>query len=291
MYIGKVNLEADHDLYLAGDVHEGTKAHSEEDLLEMVEDIRANPRASFAGMGDYVEAILADDKRFDFEAANLKISKPLAQYNSIKAKLEPIRSKILVLLEGNHDYGVSRKVGSFVANWCNDWNIPYGTYTAILQVCDKQDRQLYKIFLWHGRGTIKSRIDDAGERRHIMERSLKRKLFLKMSDCLIMAMGHTHRLIVKPPETAINLFSQVALPKGQRIKSWYQGTESSRHGYIPPSGRWYVNTGGFTRMYMEDFSSYNETFDSDPLEIGYIKIFCREGKIAAITPIIQETKE
>lgn len=291
MYVGKVNLDADHDLYLAGDMHEGARALASEELGAFIEDIVSNQRGRFIGMGDYVEAILVDDRRFDLDTVDVELSRPLRQYKSIKGKLLPIKEKTLLLIQGNHDYHIARKYGNFLEEWCGEWNIPYGTFTSVLQVCDKQDRQLYKIFLWHGRGSMKSRIDDAGERRHVLERALKRKLYLKMSDCLIMTMAHTHRLIVKPPETSLALFSHPPSTSGQRLKSWYEGTESSRHGYINPSGRWYVNTGGFLRMYVEGISTYNEIFDSDPLEIGYIKIFCREGKVIAITPMIKEVVE
>src|SRR3990170_2227358 len=108
MYVGKMNLEPDHDIYLAGDMHEGALAQSAEDLQPFIEDVLANPRGHFVGMGDYVEAILVDDKRFDLESTDLDQPRPLTQYQSIVAKLRPIREKTILLIQGNHDYHIAR---------------------------------------------------------------------------------------------------------------------------------------------------------------------------------------
>jgi hypothetical protein len=241
-------------------------------------------------MGDYVEAITVDDRRFDLSTEDK--TKPNVQYHAMQDILNPIKRKCIGLLQGNHEYVLARKYGEYLeTDWCPDWGVPYMTYTSVLQVLDEDDKQLYKIFLWHGRGTIRSRIDDPGERKHSMFRGLKRKLYLKMGDCLIMAMGHTHRLMVKRPESSLALYSNMTLPPGKRIKDWYEGKQTSRHGFIQPSGRWYVNTGGFVRAYIEGVSTYVEVTDCDPIELGYAKIVCREGIVQDIEQVIEEVAE
>lgn len=290
MYIGRVVLGRDHDLYLAGDFHRGSTSQSRPHVERFVADVRSNPVGKWVGMGDYIEALTVDDRRFDLDVEeNLK---PIGQYLSMKQDLEPIKDKNIGLLQGNHEYFLSRRIGEYLHDaWCPNWNVPYLTYTAVLQILDEDGKQLYKIFLWHGRGTIKSRIDDPGERLHSMLRALKRKLYLKMGDCLIMAMAHTHRLLLKRPETALALYSNLLLPEGHRVKDWYEGKQTSRYGYIQPSGRWYVNTGGFTRAYVEGVSTYVETGDHDPIELGYARVLCREGLVEDIEIRTEEVKE
>ena len=81
----------------------------------------------------------------------------------------------------------------------------YGTYTCKVSVVDDDNNLMYKMFLTHGYGSIRSVADDPVRREANMKLGLKRKLQHKAADCAVMGMGHTHRLMIVPPKRELYL--------------------------------------------------------------------------------------
>lgn len=296
MQIVKVNLGENHFVNLSGDWHTGTKLQDRGAIEQTIEDT-LQPDTFFVGMGDLVEAITVDDKRYERKLHKKSV---VEQYDDVKEIVKEVKSKTILHLMGNHDWTLARKFGDMAESMCKDLKVKYGDYSSIICVYDdpgypispRENRNLdpeyflYKLYVTHGFGSVQSRIDSTSERKHSIDRSLRRKMFLKFSDCLIMAMGHTHRLVIIPPSDSLDLYTNQDDPKGKEIHSQYSGLAPSEHGYIPPEGRWYVNTGGYLRMYGEGSTGYAEVKGYDPLEIGFPKIVCQEGKITEIKRIV-----
>jgi hypothetical protein len=95
-------------LYPIGDIHLGAKACSVGELKRTIEEVRANPRARWIGMGDYAEHITMGDKRFDIRTIDESYldkldDLPGACVRDLAELFYPIREKCIGLLVGNHE--------------------------------------------------------------------------------------------------------------------------------------------------------------------------------------------
>jgi hypothetical protein len=274
-------LPPDHDLILFSDAHEGTILQETGGLFRLRDKIENEKNTFCAFGGDWAEAILVDDKRYAPETDRKLL--PLQQYQAGKEFFRPIARKTLFFEMGNHDWILAAKYGNIVKDiLCTDLGIPYGTYTAKLSVRNKKDRQMYKLFYTHGAKSIFSTADDPIRREANMLLQLKRRLSMKAGDCEVMAMAHTHKLLVAAPMLSLYLHDD-----GQKIRSAYTGPSMGESQWIHPDHRWYCNTGSFLRLYAdrkagEGVSGYAERFGYDPVELGYVVIECRRGKIANV---------
>ena len=264
-------LGKDHDLILTSDWHKGTVLHEESGLKRLKADLKKDKHTYAIIGGDVVEAILVTDKRWNPDTDRKLL--PLQQYGEVKDFVKEVKNKILGMLLGNHDWKLAGLYGNYIKDIiCFELGIPYGTYTAKFHVGS------YNLFYTHGARSISSVADDVIRREANMQLQLKRRLSAKAGDCEVMAMGHTHRLIVVPPMSSLYLTDD-----GKKIKAAYTTSGSSETDvWIHPDHRWYVNTGCLMRLYREGVSGYAEMFGYDPFEIGYAVIECRGGKIKNI---------
>ena len=104
-------------------------------------------------------------------------------------------------------------------------------------------------------------------------------------------MGHTHKIIISPPSEVLYLTDD---DKG--IKQ-HHGVPKN-NGYIHPDYRWYVNTGGFLKLYgeivvedddvpMEESklgSGYAERAMYAPLQLGFCVGLIRDNKLVDVIP-------
>jgi len=267
-------LPPSHELILFGDNHRGNALEHREGFLSCVDYINHENRFA-VHMGDAHESITIDDYRFD---PITHATPPIHQANEVVADLWPIRKKMLTVLEGNHEFKL-RKFGNLTEELARRLGTKYGTYSSILTITDKHG-EMYKLFLAHGYGSINSTLDDPGDRTHAMKRSLRRKLMRKAGDCLIMAMGHTHKCLVVKPIDELYITSDKAKVHQHYVR------QASDDAWIPPQQRWYVNTGSFLKLYGEGVSGYAEMAGYDPLEIGYIVIKVEDRQVVDIKRVI-----
>jgi len=278
--IGERVLPPDHDLILASDFHEGTILQEVRALFEMRDKVLREKNTFLAFGGDAVEAITVDDQRYSLETD--KKQTPLRQYKNIQDFFAPIANKTLFILQGNHDWALSRTVGDYLQEvLCPTLKIPYGTATAKWTVKDKKGGRMYKFFFTHGSRNISSVADDPIRREANMLLQLKRKLSMKAGDCEIMAMGHTHRLMIAEPMDSLYLHDD-----GQKVRSAYTDLGTGSGQWIHPDHRFYVNTGSFLKLYLEHVSGYAERLGYDPVELGYAVLECRAGKIKTVRKVV-----
>ena len=273
-------LPKDHNLFFESDTHDGSCLSSQsgwEHFIDMVHSPYDGCKNNFVAEGsDMIEAICVDDKRFSPEKLTEKL--PLAQTKLAIKKREPIKKLLLDVLLGNHCFSLW-KFGNLAEYIANELGVPYGTYTAKLNIQDKKGRPMYKVFHTHGRRSITSTADDPKRRRTNMELILKRQLKFKAADCAVMIKGHTHKLLVCKPEAELYLTDD-----GDRIKqnytSWGQG-----ESYIHPDARWYGNSGSFLKLYGSGISGYAEMAEYDPVDLGFLVLVVRDYKIVGLDTV------
>lgn len=246
--------------------------HHDGAARDIIERVKKEKNTYMALGGDLIEAICVDDKRFDADSATDPV--PIKQAQDVRNLLEPIKHKILFVLTGNHEYAL-HKYGDLVKYLiCEPLGVSYGTYTCKCLV-SVGNKPAYKLFYTHGAKSISSIADDPIRREANMKLSLKQRLKHKAADCEVMAMGHTHKLIVSGPEQSLYLTDD-----GKKIRQHY--TAPGDGEYIHPDHRWYVNTGSLMKLYVPGISGYAERFGYDPCELGHAEIIVRNGKITNI---------
>jgi hypothetical protein len=238
--------------------------------------------------GDAIEAIEISDKRWSLQGC--EPGGVIPQLDNCVEMLEPIKKKIITLLQGNHEQHLEARYGNITSWVSKELEVPYGTYTAVITYVSKKDGSLlFKQFATHGFGMIHSSADDIKRRNSNRELSLKRKLKNKLGDAFLMTMGHTHQLIVSKPEAELYIYSTE-----DALKQMYTYTAPNAP-FIPPDLRWYLNIGAFFKMYSNDLinhdhkkptegvrSSYAERAGYDPIELGFAVVMVRDGVIADI---------
>jgi hypothetical protein len=230
-------------------------------------------------MGDNIEAILLDDPRYD---PRTNKSFVIAQCQDTIKAMERVAKRLKVILQGNHEYKLYT-FGDITEEWLisslrnQGSDVQYGTYSCVVVVHSIKDNKImYKMFLTHGHRQITSAADDPQRVIANMKLILKRHLKNKMGDCVIMAKGHSHKLLIADPVPTLALSSI-----GGKIKEQYI-TSDNNERYIHPDSRWYCNCGSFLRLYGQDVSGYAERFEYDPIELGYIVVKVQDRQIASV---------
>jgi hypothetical protein len=276
------NLPDNHDIILFGDTHEGSAHKHKEAVAGVVDKIASTKNTYAVHMGDLVEGITIDDKRYDLESVASESPRPLLQYKYATDELRPLKDKLLLVLEGNHDHTISRRMGSFVKDYvCSELGVAYGTATTKLTIKSKEDKQMYKGFLAHkGKNSLSSNSKDPIQAEANMKAALKNQLQHKAADCIFQGIGHTHKLLVQPPSNVVELYDD-----GKKIYQEYK-QDYSNIRRIDPDRRWYLNTGSFMKLYMLGISGYAEMAGYDPVELGYIVVECRDRKIVNCRKVV-----
>lgn len=281
MQIIAKQLPRRHKLYLISDIHEGSVLVHRHGLDQVVDMVGGEKNSYMAILGDLSEGICIDDKRYAHGMTDAKLPVPLLQYKSLIKQFKPIKSKILTILEGNHYFKISNRFGNGVRDlMCDELGAEYGTYSCKLVVNDKQGRLMYKAFLTHGNGSIGSTSPDPIRREANMLFQLKNRLYRKAGDCIISAMGHSHKLLVSKPQSDLYLTDD-----GASVKQAYTMSVQTT-GFIHPDLRYYCNTGSFMKLYAMGDSGYAERMLLDPVELGFLVVDVEDGVIQDVGKVI-----
>jgi len=279
MRLLEATVDRDCDIVLHGDTHEGTKTAHTKAVDKVLRWVMAKPNRYYVHMGDEIEAIVTDDKRFDSDCN--EEPKPLRQMHSVRRRYEASKDRCLCWLNGNHSNKLAR-FGNLTEELCSQLEVPYGTWTCKLQLVDPDGNKMMKLFLTHGfRGTISSNAKDELQRQANMKARLKLLLERKASDCILMACGHTHKLMVVPPSQKLLLRDD-----GTQMIQEYLGQGDGTADYIEQDRRWYCNTGSFMRLYELGVDSYAEIAGYNPTEMGYCVAKIRNGVLSDIERVV-----
>ena len=268
------------NLVLMGDTHEGAAAQHRSGLLETIAYIHDTPNTFGAHLGDWLEAITVDDKRYTVEETTEPI--PLMQAYGAADAFRPIKDKMLAALWGNHEKTL-QKYGNLVQHViCRELGIPYGGYLAKVELRHK-GRQMFRLLLWHGSGSLTSKAKDPEQRRANKLAALKLKLYPLAADCAVMAMGHIHRLLTAAPSRELYLYTG-----GQgKVKQAYTDKSVRQVGeYLNPHQRWYCSTGSFLRGYVDGIDTYASVKGYPPVELGYCLLRVEDTKIVGLDEVV-----
>lgn len=274
-------MPADCDIYLASDLHVGSLGTHYDGITDLVAEVARKKNRFLIVLGDLCEAICVDDKRFDPDMADLSLTTPMQQYLKVIEILRPVADRILYINDGNHDYKHARTINFVRDMVCRELQVPYGTYAAKFTVRDNKGQEHCKIYTTHGFGSIGSTADSPIRQKANMRLSLQRKMKNKAADCTLMAMGHSHRLLVSPPTHSLYLYDD-----GEKVKQDYLKPVHGISQFIHPEHRWFVNTGSFLKNQVLGASGYAERFGYDPVEIGYAVCELRGHQVAYVRKVV-----
>lgn len=280
MEILRVKVPRDWELVLFGDNQEGNALSYRTGYLQCIDYICKSKYRYAIHMGDEQEAYWIDDPRYSPDILQLD---PLSQQKQVIEDLrKPAnRKQLITILFGNHSAKLYPKVGNITKNTCEQLGICYGGFSCVVEFYDVQGIQ-FKGFFTHGRKSIGSVADDPIRRLANERLQLKRHLENKVGDCILMAKGHTHRLIVCEPNPRLYLITEQ-----QEIKQKYtHNPPFGKGGYIHPDHRWYVNTGSFLKTFGEGVSGYSEMKEYDPVELGYIVVEIKNREIINVEKVV-----
>lgn len=270
------------NVFFLGDLHIGSSLFHEAGFQRAINSIKRRYKGIahnvVIGMGDYIEAIDTSDKRFDLDTTDIRKIRPELQMEYFIEQMRPIRKKIVTLLYGNHEHTLLRYY-DYVRGACKELKVPFGTYSSVITFVN-QGSPLFKVFATHGRGLVGSTADSPERRIANMKLQLKRKLWNKAGDCVIMAFGHTHKLLIAEPEKTLYLTSN-----GKRVKQHYTDAKQL-DDFIPRDHRYYVNTGSLLRLFGERVSGYAERAMYDPVELGYPVAMVRDGQVVGVNKVV-----
>lgn len=276
-------IKSTHNIYLISDIHCGSVGFSESKFKEALAHVKDDPDGYLCILGDICDNVVwTDAKRFDPD--NRQAGETVADhYRHVSRLLEPVKDRILCILEGNHDNDITKTtIANFASDMCVTLGVTYGDYTSKISLRNDAGKLMYKLFLTHGRGFLSSTADDPLRQESNLRLAVKRKLSRLAADCMVMAFGHTHRLIVSRPVRSVYLYDDGARLQSDTIHAGL--AQSSR--WIHPDVRFYVNTGSFLRSQIVGKTTYAERFMMAPTEIGYAKVVCRDGKVQDVQEVV-----
>ena len=185
-------------IYPLGDIHGGSIDCAEDEIKKKVEEVRTNRNAYWIGMGDMVESITKNDKRFEI-CGLAEWVKPdniiESQRRWLKDLLKPIAPKCLGFLMGNHEWTILQNNSDDITrNLCYDLKVPYGGYACFITMTFKRknsnETHRFVIHAWHGSGAAQS---EGGQLMRLTKlvNDVKADIYL---------MGHLHTIDIYTPD-------------------------------------------------------------------------------------------
>lgn len=251
-----------------------------------VDYIASSSKRFFIHLGDWIEAICTDDKRYNPPPDGSKEKEqsiPVRQAKDAVKLFRPIRKKIIAGLKGNHERKLHRFGNLVEDNICSSvkeggLDIPYGTESCRI-ILKNNNKPMFNIFAMHGRKIFNS-ISPTFEQRHGNKvAAMKRSLQNQMGDCSVMLCGHAHQILIAPPTKKLYLVDTPA-----SVKQGYLGVSFDETGYIDPDQRWYACCGSARKSRLDGYDDYAQVYD--PVELGFVKITIDGGKPVNIEPFL-----
>ncbi|MBU0791677.1 MAG: hypothetical protein KKC55_14600, partial [Gammaproteobacteria bacterium] len=190
------------DLLIGGDWHNGNMAMDMSAVKEFRKMLMDEPDTYAVLIGDLNEAFTVKDRRYSSYVHKGRKSTVDAQMVWTTDFLEPVADKVWAILDGNHERTVRE---TLLINWhvCHELGIDYGMSSTKLRLAPG-----LQMFFWHGAGSLRSTLDDAGDRYNSMCRSIRKRMAGKADDCHLLAQGHHHKVLILPPSNALKLVDE-----------------------------------------------------------------------------------
>jgi len=197
-------------------------------------------------MGDYIDAILKNDKRFDIGglADWVKGDNIIElQREKVKKLFLPHSKRILVMLTGNHEETVHLdKQDDITRNICKDLNVPYGGYSCFIVLrfnrkspnCEHGSTRQIVIHAFHGSGAAQQE----------GARMMRLMRLVNDIEADIYLMGHLHTITTYAPSRLVYRNGKIksvpihAVMTGSWLKAYAQPNknESMNASYAERAG-------------------------------------------------------
>lgn len=281
MRLLQATVPNDCDIVLMGDDHKGAKASHSKGVDSVFEWIMGQPNRYFCHMGDEIEARTIDHHYFDIDTTDTKLTKPMLQIEAAIKQYRPVKDRCLAWLYGNHSAALDR-FGNLTKYLCDQLNIPYGGVMCKLRLVNKRNRQIAKFFLYHPfRFTLRHQAKDYDQRLANKKARLKDFLYPWAADCLLMAIGHVHQLIVASPVRTLLMTDD-----GKHLQQEYLAAGKGDSDYIEKDRRWYCCAGSFLKSSLMNADTYSEKHGYPPTEMGYCIAEIRKGQLVNVKEVV-----
>jgi hypothetical protein len=237
-------------LAVLSDIHFGHVNCDLNILRNVVNHIRHN-KCVWIGGGDYGDAIIPGDPRFDYDTVNLQYKSPQDQYAYIQETFQPIAGKCLGLLDGNHDIIHWKKhVHNYVLEMAKNLGVTYLTIDAYLRFYFEKFNVNFDVYMHHGWTAARTKGAKINRIYDLANIFPYANLYL---------MGHVHQLGIADKKASLYVDSKL------EIRDHLQ---------------WFVFAGSFLRGYVKDQTSYIEEKTYPPTLLGspILTVAPRKGK-------------
>lgn len=198
-----------------GDVHVGANGCNKDYFLNTINWIKNKQNCYAVAMGDLVDCIIMNDKRFDIKGVDKDFlphldNLPIAQMDWMKKALEPIKEKILCAIPGNHEdkFRVCHGV-DVMYELHRDLGIDIGDYMTFLRIkFDNSQFHTTPITLWLHHGWF------AGRKMGGKINQLQDAAANYIADIFLAA--HSHDMSCTSTET-LSMTTSGCIVKGKRL--------------------------------------------------------------------------
>lgn len=272
-----------YEIYKAPDIHEGNIAIAKEMIQSLKRLVKSTKNGHIVFSGDQLEAIDVRDKRFSLEVHGGTAARIDAQRDAFIEEFETLTGRVLWILDGNHEQKW-RNICTPNKDIAKALGAQYGNGTMIKAIFPH-----FRMIDWHGFGSIMSKAGDPLQRKTNDKVILKRKLrHLPGGDCEVIGCAHFHRIIIVPPNRALELLTDKE--RGRLVQTYTEPRkiwiDKKKELYrIPEEDKWYCCTGSVLRAYVEGVSTYAEEFGLQATELGCVKIVVKNGKLEGVEEV------
>lgn len=252
--IRKIEYKSKSDVFSIwnlADLHLLNKGCERGRLAADIQKIKDDPFSYWFGGGDYGEYISVDDKRYDPSCVPNGMtpmelgSMGATTINVVKTTLEPISSKCLGLLFGNHEHTYMKtKEQAHLHSWlCHELGVANLEYSALVDLSFKQKakgsghQRKFRFYLHHGAGGAQT---PGGKLNRLVK-------FMQAFEADIYMIGHVHDQLAK------------RLPSIGANATCTALKEKVKLGII---------TGSYLRTFTQDATTYGERFGYSPCALG-----------------------
>lgn len=234
------NLNNPFYMHALGDTHLGSLACDESILKGHLLDIQKEKNSSIILMGDLLDLVSEDDKRWSPETIARKYNiEDLGNWSdllidAVSGLLFPVKNKILFSLSGNHETGYEKKHHIQVSRKiCKNLQTSYGGYDCLftLKFTDGFKSKNYTARAVHGSGGASTSAGRTNRLLHYMRRTL----------CNLVMVGHMHgnesteRVLFKQQGSKKKKVKQYGTVTGCYLDTYISGvtTYGEKAGYKP----------------------------------------------------------
>lgn len=193
--------------------------------------------------------------------------------------LRPVANHLLLVQMGNHelyllpDLNITEQICYMLGR-----DDVAGDYQAWVEYGD------VTMHFWHGRPTMPRGAKDPIQREANQKAWLKNKLYQLAGSAQAQYMGHTHQCLVVPPIEQYALINSGENVRGVYFKE--QVREINGETWVPPDGRWYVNTGTLRRGGGFEHQDYSEIAGYTPPPIACTRTEIKNGRVVSIEKVM-----